>query len=72
VTRKHNWGEDRVFYYDQTGAIKSFLSNVTDLIPVDAFEHVSAGRSAFRVDDLLSLRRLIDQHLRHGETIGEV
>jgi hypothetical protein len=60
VTRKLNWGEDRVFYYDQAGALKSFLSNVTDLAPEDAFGHVSAGRSAFRADDLLELRRLID------------
>jgi len=61
VTRKLNWGEDRVFYYDQAGELKSFLSNVTDLAPEDAFEHVSAGRSAFRADDLLELRRLIDR-----------
>jgi Family of unknown function (DUF5372) len=69
VTRKLNWGEDRVFYYDQAGALKSFLSNVTDLAPEDAFGHVSAGRSAFRVDDLLELRRLID---RCGRRDGEV
>src|SRR5881409_3012001 len=50
VTRKLNWGEDRVFYYDQAGALKSFLSNVTDLAPEDAFGHVSAGRSAFRAE----------------------
>lgn len=72
MTRKHNWGEDRVFYYDQTGAIKSFLTNVTDLLPVDAFEHLSAGRSAFRADDLLSLRRLLDRHLGQSETTEEV
>jgi hypothetical protein len=72
VTRKHNWGEDRVFYYDRAGAIKSFLSNVTDLVPMDPFEHVSPGRSAFRVDDLLSLRRLINRHLQQGETTEEV
>ncbi|HET6178223.1 MAG TPA: DUF5372 family protein [Candidatus Sulfotelmatobacter sp.] len=71
VTRKHNWGEDRVFYYDQARALKSFLSNVTDLLPGDAFEHVSAGRSAFRADDLLALRRLLDRHLRRSETSEE-
>jgi len=27
----------------------------------DAFERVSAGRSAFRVDDLLELKRLFDK-----------
>lgn len=72
MTRKHSWGEDRVFYYDRNGAIKSLLSNVTDLVPMDAFEHVSAGRSAFRADDLLALRRLIDGHLGRSETTKEV
>ena len=67
VTRKLTWGEDRVFYYDQTGALKSFQSNVTDLIPEDAFGQVSAGRSAFRTDDLLELRSLLN---RHGRTDG--
>jgi len=62
VTRKLNWGEDRVFYYDAAGALKSFLSNVTDLMPEDAFGRIAAGRSAFRVDDLLELRHLIDRH----------
>jgi hypothetical protein len=62
VRRKLNWGEDRVFYYDEAGALKSFLSNVTDLIPEDAFGRIAAGRSAFRVDDLLELRRLIERH----------
>lgn len=62
MTRKLNWGEDRVFYYDQTGALKSFQSNLTDLVPEDAFGRVSAGRSAFRTDDLLELRRLLNSH----------
>ena len=71
MTRRLNWGEDRVFYYDQTGALKSFLSNVTDVVPEDAFTHVSAGRSAFRVDDLLELFHLIDRYGRHDDTAKE-
>jgi hypothetical protein len=66
VTRKLTWGEDRVFYYDPAGGLKSFLTNVTDLLAKDAFEHLAAGRSAFRVDDLLELRRCIDRHGRHA------
>jgi hypothetical protein len=58
VTRKLTWGEDRVFYYDPNGKLKSLFTNVTDLVPPDAFSCVSAGRSAFRVDDLLDLWRL--------------
>jgi hypothetical protein len=61
VTRKLNWGEDRVFYYDLDGKLKSLMANVTDVAAVDDFDRISAGRSAFRVDDLLELRRLIDK-----------
>ena len=66
VTRKLNWGEDRVFYYDASGKLKSLLTNVTDVIARDAFECISAGRSAFRVDDLLELRRLLDKPIQSG------
>ena len=70
VSRRLTWGEDRVFYYDQAGALKSFLSNVTDLVPEDAFRQVSAGRSAFRVDDLLELSQRIER-LREGKSKKE-
>ena len=65
VTRKLTWGEDRVFYYDANGRLKSLLTNVTDVVSKDAFDCVSAGRSAFRVEDLLELRRLFDR-LKQG------
>jgi hypothetical protein len=61
VTRKLTWGEDRVFYYDPNGQLKSLLTNVTDVISADAFDLVSSGRSAFRVDDLLELRHLLER-----------
>jgi hypothetical protein len=67
VTRKLNWGEDRVFYYDRTGALKSFLANLTDLVPEDDFDRISAGRSVFRVDDLLELRRLLAKRQQAGK-----
>jgi len=66
VYRKQNWGEDRVFYYDPSGRLKSLLANITDIFPTDAFARISAGRSAFRVDDLLELRELLDRHGRDG------
>jgi Family of unknown function (DUF5372) len=62
VTRKVTWGEDRVFYYESSSKLKSLMTNVTDMVPADAFDRVSAGRSAFRMDDLLELRRLFDKH----------
>jgi hypothetical protein len=70
VARHLSWGEDRVFYYSPDGRLKSFRVNVTDLFPVDAFTRISAGRSAFRVDDLLELRERLDRR-KHGEGGGE-
>ena len=67
VTRRLTWGEDRVFYYDPSGKLKSLLTNVTDVMSKDAFDRTSAGRSAFRVDDLLELRRLFDKHQQAGK-----
>jgi hypothetical protein len=72
VTRKLTWGEDRVFYYDPNGKLKSLLSNVTDVVSADAFECISAGRSAFRVDDLLELRRLLERRKQSGEEVHDV
>jgi hypothetical protein len=64
VTRKLTWGEDRVFYYDSRGKLKSLLTNVTDVVSKDAFDRISASRSAFRVDDLLELRALFAKRQR--------
>jgi hypothetical protein len=62
VARQRSWGEDRVFYYAPDGRLKSFLANITDVLPVDGFTRISSGRSDFRVDDLLELRELLDRH----------
>lgn len=67
VTRKLTWGEDRVFYYDPSGNLKSLMTNVTDVVSLDAFNCFSAGRSAFRVDDLLELRCLFDKRRQCGK-----
>jgi uncharacterized protein DUF5372 len=65
VHRQRNWGEDRVFFYGPDGSLKSFRTNVTDVLPVDEFTCMAQGRSAFRVDDLLALRQLLDRPSRH-------
>jgi uncharacterized protein DUF5372 len=70
VTRRLNWGEDRVFYYDLDGKLKSLMTNVTDVAAVDAFDRISAGRSAFRVDDLLELRCLLNKR-KQSEKSGQ-
>ena len=72
VTRKLTWGEDRVFYYDPNGKLKSLLTNLTDVVSKDAFERISAGRSLFRVDDLLELRHLLDRRQHAGKGAQDV
>ena len=48
------------------------LTNVTDVVPTDAFDQISAGRSAFRVDDLLELRHLLDRRKQVGKEPQDV
>jgi hypothetical protein len=55
TTRKKNWGEDRVMYFDSKGKLRSILASWTSLAEQDLFAQASGGRSWFRVDDLLSL-----------------
>ena len=70
--RKLNWGEDRVFYYDSSGKLKSLWANLTDVVPQDAFDRISAGQSAFRVDDLLELWHLFDRRKQVGKGAQDV
>jgi len=71
VRRTNCWGEDRVFIYDRKGTLKSFPATITDVVPVDDFTRISAGRSAFRVDDLLALRERLDRQVsRRGGVQG--
>ena len=60
MVRKNNWAEDRVFFFADDGQLTSLPSAWTDVDPPDPFLALSAGRSAFRVEDLLALAALID------------
>lgn len=60
VTRKGNWGEDRVMYYDRQGRLRSMRTSWTSLADPDLFSQVAQGRSWFRVDDLLQLAALLE------------
>ena len=60
VVRKNNWAEDRVFVFVDDGALTSIPAGFTDVDPPDPFDFVSAGRSAFRVTDLLALASLLE------------
>jgi|GEM_PF-853260 len=58
-TRKQNWGEDRVMFYDAQGRLRSLPASWTDVNEADLFSQVAAGRSFSRPDDLSALASLI-------------
>lgn len=47
-------------YFDDQGRLRSMLASWTDVPAVDEFAQASAGRSWFRVDDLLRLCTVLD------------
>jgi hypothetical protein len=59
VTCRQNWGEDRVWFYDREGHLTSIPTSWTDVAVLDPLVVVAAGRSMFRVTDLLELARRI-------------
>ncbi|WP_367160132.1 DUF5372 family protein, partial [Mesorhizobium sp.] len=40
-TRKQNWGEDRVMFYDAAGRLRSLLASWTDVAEPDVFIQVA-------------------------------
>ena len=61
ATRKLNWGDDRVMFYDSQGRLRSLLASWTNVDEPDVFTQVAAGRSFLRPDDLADLAALIDE-----------
>ena len=55
VVARRTWGEDRVFFFDEDGVQRSLPRAWTDAADVDPFVVLAAGRSPFRVEDLLAL-----------------
>jgi hypothetical protein len=71
VKRGRTWRADRVYFFDDAGELASLPSEWTDVVAEDPFVVVSAGRSAFRVADLLELAGLIDGLLRNMDSGSE-
>jgi len=61
VTRKLNWGEDRVMYYDRDNRLRSMPTSWTNAAPENVFVAAAAGRSWFRIEDLLELSTQLRQ-----------
>jgi len=60
VAVRHTWGEDRVFFFGDDGTQKSLPRGWTDAADVDVFVAMAAGRSPFRVVDLVVLAEVVD------------
>ena len=54
------WGIERVDYLDEGGTLRNLPMAWTSAAAKDPFVRVAAGRSAFRVSDLLALAVLLD------------
>jgi hypothetical protein len=52
------WGEDRVFYLDEGEELRSIPARWTSAADDDPLVVISAGRSMYRVADLLELAKL--------------
>lgn len=59
VVHRVQWGEERVFYRDPQGHRASLPAHWTSLAPGDPYIAVGAGRSQFRVQDLIDLAALL-------------
>jgi hypothetical protein len=68
VAARHNWGLDRVYFYDDQGQLESLPTAWTDVFPLDPVVVLSAGRSAFRLEDLWELSQLIEALRARGES----
>jgi hypothetical protein len=60
VVRKKNWADDRVFFFGDDGHMGSLAAGWTDIDGPDPFVAIAAGRSRFRVEDLVALASLLD------------
>jgi len=58
---RHAWGEERVYFLDSSGQMQRLPAAWTDVLGVDPFVTVAAGRLALRVEDLLQLAYLIER-----------
>jgi len=61
MTYRQNWGEDRAYFHDDQGRLRSLPAAWTSLGAVDPFVAISGGRSAFRTVDLLELIGLLEE-----------
>jgi len=65
------WCEDRVFFEDREGRVRSLPASWTDVAPADPFVTLSGGRSIFRLQDLRALAALVRDLQESGKEDGD-
>ena len=70
VTSRHNWGEERVYYHDDGGRLRSIPACWTSISRPDPYVVISAGRSWFCVEDLLELAKVVGNWKGSGACEG--
>jgi len=65
ITYLHTWGENRVYFQRQGSEhLVSVPASWTDAVPEDPFVQLAAGRSLFRVSDLLELLQMVTESVQ--------
>ena len=61
VTYRNNWGEDRVYFHDAEGRLRSIPASWTTAVAKDPFVAMAGGRCPFRFQDLLKVVELVEK-----------
>jgi hypothetical protein len=61
VTYRHDWGEDRVFYLDDSGKVVCIPASWTSARVPDPYLELPAEPVLFRVPDLQQLLQMVKQ-----------
>jgi hypothetical protein len=64
VTRRYNWSEDRVYFHDDEGRLKTIPAAWTSVDAEDPLVVLGAGRSPFRASDLVELVAIVKRARR--------
>jgi hypothetical protein len=65
ITYLHTWGENRVYFQRQESEhLVSVPASWTDVVPEDPLVQLAAGRSPFRVPELLELVQMVEESSR--------
>lgn len=61
ITYRNAWGEDRVYFRDDSGRLHHMPVGWTSAAAADPFQAVAAGRCYFRTEDLLRLAEMVER-----------